>query len=221
VAVRSPLSLDWDERDGLAWLRLQLEPLLAASSCLGAQSRLLEKEEQIAECNMALERRVCHDAGGFLSMERFGSQQTAPSGSLRLLQQLHRRRGKMGLVSEALAYHRVGGGTRQCTLWRPCSQGRSEAIMMAPECIPSPFERIKSLENRPRPAKTTLCADRKQAAARVRRQRQVPEAVGCVCGLCRRGLSGSAVTHGANSSPKARRRPGPDIPPCLGCLSRR
>jgi glycosyltransferase involved in cell wall biosynthesis len=119
----------WDELGPPSWMGPAVERWLAGNSHLGAQSRILEGNIRIIECNMALTRQAWESCGGFLGMEQFGSRHAAAGEVLYLLKQIERRGGKVAYVPEALVYHHVGRRPLRWMLWRAYWQGVSDGVL--------------------------------------------------------------------------------------------
>ena len=129
VAVGGKVVPYWDHKERPSWLCPELEGWLAANSYLGNQLRLLNEDERIIECNMALDRKAWEVGGGFLGMEQFGSQHMAASEVIYLLKRLRRHGGKIAFMPEAVVYHHIGRRTRRWMLHRAHWQGVSDAVL--------------------------------------------------------------------------------------------
>jgi len=129
VAVGGRVLPYWDHKEKPTWLCPELERWLAVNSYLGNHSRLLNEDERIIECNMALDRKAWEVGGGFLGMEQFGSKHMAASEVIYLLKQLRRHEGKIAFIPDAVVYHHIGRRTRRWLLQRAYWQGVSDAVL--------------------------------------------------------------------------------------------
>jgi glycosyltransferase involved in cell wall biosynthesis len=129
VAVGGQVVLRWLHQEKPPWMSPKLELWLAANNYLGVVSQLLDEDERIIECNMALKRKAWQAAGGFLGMEQFGSHHMAASEVLYLLKQLHNQGGKIAYIPKAVVHHLVGGRSRRWMLQRAYWQGVSDAML--------------------------------------------------------------------------------------------
>lgn len=129
VIVGGRVVLDWRQTERPAWLGSGLEPWLGANNHLGAQPRLLDEKMQVMEGNMAVQRAALKAAGGFLGMEKFGSQNMAAGEVLYLLYQLRKHGGKVAFAPGAVALHKMGKYTIQRFLKRGYWQGVSDGIL--------------------------------------------------------------------------------------------
>jgi len=129
TAVGGRVVLDWNQTERPAWFGPGLERWLGSNTHLGSRPRLLEKNMQVLESNMALKREAWKAAGGFLGMEQFGSKHMAASEVLYLLKQIERQGGKVAFVPAATVNHHIGQRSRRWMLRRAYWQGVSDGIL--------------------------------------------------------------------------------------------
>jgi glycosyltransferase involved in cell wall biosynthesis len=129
VAVGGRVVLDWSQFERPAWLGPELESWIGANGYLGSQPRLLEKNVQILEGNMAVKREAWNAFGGFLGMEQFGSRHMAAGEVHYMLQKLRQQKGQIAYAPQAVATHRMGKYTRRRFLERAYWQGVSDGIL--------------------------------------------------------------------------------------------
>jgi glycosyltransferase involved in cell wall biosynthesis len=113
-----------------AWLGPQIEHWFASTSFLGSKARLLDKGERIVEGNMAIEYEAWREAGGFLGMDRFGSQNMASGEILYLLHQVYKQGKMVAFNPGAVAWHCcINKPSKRWMVRRAYWQGVSDAML--------------------------------------------------------------------------------------------
>ena len=130
VAVGGHVIPDWGQEEKPNWIIPELLPWFAATKEFFSDSaRLLKNSERIVEGNMAIQKEVIINYGGFVGMEQFGSRSMAASEVLILLEKIRRHDRRIAFSPKAVAYHYSDKQLRSILMRRVYWQGVSDALL--------------------------------------------------------------------------------------------